>query len=193
MTTARAGRGNRYGLTVVGLLLTAAGAAALTVGLGVFGTTRQHTPLLTAAQTRYVHSHGWFWPAVAIVAAGTAFACLRWLLVQTRRDRVGVLHLETDRRRGATRIQSRIATDALETEIATYPGVTRARAHLTGSPSQPELALTVAAERGADLADLRTLIHTDAVAHLRAALEQERLPTRLILRLDTARARRQLT
>jgi hypothetical protein len=193
MTTARTGRGNRYGLTLVGLLLTAAGATALTIGLAVFGTRRAHTPLLTAAQARYVHSHSWFWPAVAIVAAVAAFACLRWLLVQTRRDRVGILNLETDRRRGTTRMPSSVATDALEAEIATYPGVTRARAHLTGSPTHPELALTVAAERDADLAELRTRIHTDAVAHLRAALEQERLPTRLTLRLDTARARRQLT
>lgn len=193
MTTARTGRGNRYGLAVVGLLLTAGGAAALTVGLGVLGTSRAHTPLLTPTQTRYVHAHGWFWPAVAVVAGIAALACLRWLLAQTRRERVGVLNLETDRRRGATRIHPGVATDALEAEVVTYPGVTHARAHLTGSPTQPELALTVAAEKDADLANLRTLIHTGAVAHLRAALEQDRLPTRLTLRLDAARARRQLT
>jgi hypothetical protein len=193
MTTARTGRGNRYGLTIVGLILTAAGAAALTVGLGVLGTARAHTALLTPAQTRYVHAHGWFWPAVAVLAGVVALAGLRWLFVQTRRDRVGLLSLETDRRRGATRIQSDVATGALEDEVASYPGVTRARAHLTGSPAQPELALTVAAERHADLAGLRTLIHDGAVAHLRAALEQDRLPTRLTLRLDAARARRHLT
>jgi sugar (pentulose or hexulose) kinase len=192
-TTARTRRGNRYGLTVVGLLLTAGGATVLAVGLGLLGTARAHTALLTPAQTRYVHAHGWFWPAVAVVAGLVALICLRWLLVQTRRDRVGVLNLETDRRQGATRINSGVATDALEAEIATYPGVTHARARLTGSPIQPELAVTVAAERDADLAGLRTRIHDGAVAHLRAALEHDRLPTRLTLRLDSAAARRHLT
>ena len=133
MTTARTGRVNRYGLALVGVLLAAGGAAALTVGLGVFGAMRAHILLLTPAQSRYVHDNTWFWPAAAAIGAVVALGCLRWLLAQTRRDRVGELRLETNRRRGTTRIDSQVATDALETEIGSYPGVTRARGRLTGT------------------------------------------------------------
>lgn len=193
MTTARTGRGNRYGLALVGLLLAAGGAASLTVGLGVFGTGRAHAALFTPAESRYVDGSGWFWPVVAAAAAVAGLACLRWLFVQTRRDRVGTLHLEADHRRGTTRVGAHIATDALETEIGSYPGVTHARGRLTGSTDALELVLTIGVAERADLADLRTKINTEAVAHLREALGEQHLPTRLALRLDTTSARRHLT
>jgi hypothetical protein len=59
---------------------------------------------------------------------------------------------------------------------------------LAGQAGAPELHLTVALREGADLPAVRRRIDEEAVANLRGALEVDRLPLLLTLRLDVAKA-----
>ena len=145
-----------------------------------------HRPLLSAPETDYVHSAAWFWPVAGVAAALLALLCLRWLLTQLRTERVGTLQLEPDRTHGGTRIGGGVLTDAVEAEVSGYQGVHRVRARLTNDPAEPALYLTINTQRGTDLHRLRTRIQDKAIPHLREALELDRLPTQLTLRLDTA-------
>jgi hypothetical protein len=188
MPTARTARGNRIGLAFLGLLLLAGGAAALLAGQGVLGTRYRDAPLLTGWEDRWVDSRAWVWPVIGAVAALVTLLCLRWLLVQVRRDGVGSLQLEADRRRGATRVDARLLERAVSEEVGDYPGVLRASAQLAGQAGAPELHLTVALREGADLPAVRRRIDEEAVANLRGALEVDRLPLLLTLRLDVAKA-----
>ena len=194
MSSRRTGRGNRYGLFLIGLVLLLGGGLALARSLGAFnhpvpllGAASASSPLLSQPETDYVHGAAWFWPVLGVAAALLALICLRWLLTPLRTDRVGTLQLEPDRTHGGTRISGGVITAALEDEVAGFRGVHRVRARLTNDPAEPELHLTISTERRTDLRRLRTRIHDEAIPHLRDALELDRLPVQLTLRLDTAR------
>jgi hypothetical protein len=188
MPTRRTARGNHVGLTVVGVVLLAAGLAGVAVGTGAVGTKRSHSDVLTRWETGWVAARGWVSPAVAAAAAVVALLCLRWLLVQVRRDGFGGVQLETDRRHGDTDVASRVLERTVADEISEYPGVARASARLAGVPTGPELHLTVGLRAGADIAGLRARIDDEAVVRLCQALETERLPLLLTLQLDVAKA-----
>lgn len=163
-------------------------------GAGLFGPTglgtnpgSAHTRLLSPGETSYVHRAGWFWPAVAAVSIIVALLCLRWLIVQFRIERAGEIQVEPDRAHGATTIDTGSLIDTVEDEIAAYPGVAKARGRLTGNLNHPQLHLVIDLERGADPARVRQHVTDGAVANLRQALEVDTLPSRVTLRVDTAR------
>lgn len=194
VSAAVTGRGNRYGLFLTGLVLLIGGGLALARSLGAFnhpvpllGPASAGSPLLSQPETDYVHGASWLWPVVGVAAALLTLVCLRWLLTQLRTDRVGTLQLEPDRTHGGTRISSGVITAAVQDEVGSYRGVHQVRARLTNNPAEPELHLTISAERHTDLRRLRTRIHDEAIPHVRGALELDRLPVQLTLRLDTAR------
>lgn len=192
----RTARGNHYGLTLTGLILLVGGGLALARGFDVlgrvtiFGSATAHGPLLSTTESSYAETHTWFWYAVAALAVIVALWALRWILVQTRSDRLRELHLERDRARGSTRLSTAALTDALQDEIETYRGVHRARARLTNKPSRPRLTLTVGAEENVDIGELRHRITSEAIPHARQVLDRDELPVLLTLRLDTASAQR---
>ncbi|WP_141578857.1 alkaline shock response membrane anchor protein AmaP [Actinomadura sp. WMMA1423] len=174
---------NRTGLLLLGALLAAAGGLGLARGLGSFGSARASGPVLTAEARRFADGHGWFWPAVAAVAVVVALAGLSWMLAQLRSSRLRGLSLEPDARDGATRVEAKAITDALETEIGDYPGVRKARALLIRSSKRAGLRLDIAYGQEADPAELRRRIQDEALPRLCAALERESIPTVVRLRL----------
>lgn len=197
MISARTRRGNRLGLMVIGIVLLLGGAAAVARGAGLFGASAfdtnpraAHEALLTPTDTHYVHHAGWFWPVVAAIAIVVALLCIRWLLVQLRLDRAGTMQLEPDRTHGATEVDTGALVDAVEDEIAAYPGVAKASGRLVGTQRQPELHLVVKLEERADLLRVRQLVTERALAHLRQALDVDELAASVTLRVDAARLRR---
>lgn len=174
-----AARGNRTGLGLLGLGLLLAGAAITTVSLGLFGSDNAAQPIYPLPARRYIHQHSWIWSVVAAVAIIIGLLCLRWLLVQPRRDTLRRVRIDSDRIRepgaGRTLVLSGAVADVVEDELAAKSGVRRVSAALSGSPDQPEIWITLVADPGADVAQVRDHLLEKSLPSIRSALGQPEL------------------
>lgn len=180
-----ADRINRIALTVFGLLLVLAGAAALTASLGGFGAGSAHHTLLANNVSTYIGQHGsWVWAVVAVACLLIALAALLWIAVLlTSTDRAGDLSIPAPGEHGSTALKPAAITGALTSEIEAYHGVETAKGRVIGEPTDPRIVVTVTAKPTADLAALHRRIEAQAVAHARQALGRTDLPVRLDLDL----------
>jgi hypothetical protein len=171
----RATRGNRIGFTLLGAPLLLAGAAVLARSAGLYGGPAS-APIYPPAAQRYIHGHGWIWPAVAAAAIVIGLVCLRWLLVQARRDLLRHIRIDSHRAAhsgaGRTILPADAVTDFVSSGLADQPGVRRAAAALSGRPDRPELWLHVTAGADIDLARLRRHLTGELLPSLRTALKQ---------------------
>jgi hypothetical protein len=178
-----ADRTNRAALTLFGLLLVVAGAAAMTASLGGFGTAFSQRALFANHVSTYIGQHGtWLWAAAAFVCLLIALVALRWipaLLVST--DRAGDITIASSNGHGTTNLQPAALTGALTSEIKTYHGVGAAKSRIIGDPSDPQIVVTVTARQSADLPALHHRIETEALAHARQALGKPGLAIQLDL------------
>ncbi len=185
--TSKTGRGNRFGLGLIGVILIVGGAAVIGQTQGVvdriFTTTSTHDPLLSSTEVDFAHQHGWFWPVAAVAAGIVALLCLRWLIVQLRRDRPSTYQLEPDRSTGATRLPTAVLAQAVAEEIETFASVRRARLDLDGRADRPAAHVSVVMEDRAQFGPVRHRIETEALPHLRDALGVERVPVRITFRV----------
>ena len=179
---------SRTGLVIVGLILLLGGGVVLARGLNVSSPIlgSSHAPLATRSQIQYPAQHGWVWPAAAAAAAVVALLALWWMAAQTSTKTVRRLPVEPDRIHGTTVLRADAATSAITDELESYPSIRSAGAALHGSPLAPGLQLSVTAENRADPATSRARIETEALPHLRAALELNTIPTVLRIRFSRA-------
>ncbi|GLW98679.1 alkaline shock response membrane anchor protein AmaP [Microtetraspora sp. NBRC 16547] len=177
---------NRLGLTLLGLILFAAGGAALARGLGVFGASAARQPLLAGPVASFARTTAWFWPAVAAAGVVVAVIGLVWLVALLRADRLRRMRLESGPT-GVTEIDAREAGAALATRVSAYGDVQRARAALRGTNDAPALDLRVTS-RDPHPDALLARLHDEAVPDLRSALGLERLPA--LVRVDFVTGRR---
>ena len=181
-------RTNRTVLTVVGLLLTAAGVATLLLGLGVLGAGQADRTVVDPAVDD-VARMGWFWPVVGVVALLVAVLSGWWLVAQARTDRLARLRLDDDATTGRTMLEGAALTRAIEDEVSGLAGVTRASAHLSGTSPAPRLHLRVRLDGRVDPAEVHRDVRGQVLEHARQALEVQRLPTRVELDLPRGTAR----
>ena len=178
-----ADRTNRVALTLFGLLVLLAGAAGLTVSVGVFGKSFSQRTLFANRISTYIGHHGvWVWPAVAGVCLLIALVALRWivaLLVST--DRAGDIPIPVASREGTTILQPAALTGAVTREISTYHGVEAAKGRIIGEAAAPEIVLEVTASQSASLYALYQRIEAEALSHARQALGHTDLPVQLDL------------
>lgn len=201
--TSRTARGNRIGLGVVGVLLLAAGGYALARSLGAFGREQADAPVYSERTASWIHAQQpWIWITLAALGVIVALLALRWLLVQLRTERLGRIAMDTDLdtalgadpdahpddagdvAAGRTTLPTSTLTAAIGQEIDGYPGVRAVTVHVAGRPDRPELRLEVTIDSGADPARIRTRIVDEAIAHAKAALDTEFLPTQLLLAVN---------
>ena len=181
-------RVSRTGLAIIGLILLLGAGTVLARALGA-STSVLGSPdvaVLTPTQVAYPTQHSWVWPVVAAVSAVIAVLALWWLAAQTSTKTVRQLPLEPDHTSGTTTLRADAATGAMTDELQSNPVIRSADAALRGSRRQPGLRLAVTAENRADPGALRTSIETEAIPHLRQALEMETIPTVLRLRFSRA-------
>jgi len=174
----RTARGNRLGLVIVGVILLAAGAFALGRGLGLIARLPADEPLLSMPERRMAQTTPWFWWAVAVGAVVVVVLAARWLAVQTRSGRVGVLRVDGD-----TRMPARVVARAVERDAEETAGVVRARAALVGSRTRPGLRLDLTADERADWPRLRRDVAGRVRDDLAASLELDELPTVVRVRM----------
>jgi hypothetical protein len=179
----RTARGNRVGLTIVGLALIAAAAAALARGLGLWPALLGNAadPVTNQRVRSFAADHLWLWLALAAAAILIALMALRWLAVQTRTEAIGTIRLEPDPRHGSTTLPARTLAAALRDDLDESIYLRRTHATLTDHPAHPRLALTVTLEPDADPAAAKQRIH-QALDRLRQAMETDHLTATVEIR-----------
>ncbi len=180
---ARTDRRNPYGIGAFGVVLVAAGVAALVASIDSVSVWSDR-PVLTDDVLRVAREQS-IWVQLGAVALGVVLLLvgLRWLLVQLRVERLGEVLLEADDARGQTSMPPKALTEALETEAEAVHGVHAASARLENDPVDPDLHLVVDLTTRADLREVRTAIETVVVAHAREALSRDDVPTLVQYRL----------
>ncbi|SDK14271.1 alkaline shock response membrane anchor protein AmaP [Nonomuraea jiangxiensis] len=168
-------RVNRWGLAVVGLVLTILGGLALARALGAFpGSWSAGTPIAGGDVAGFfAGASPWIWWAVALVAIVIALLALRWLFVQGRRQAHGVVRVERSPA-GVTEVAAGGMADAVATDAAAGPSVLNADADVSGPA--PHVRLRMAADEKAPMAELTGHLSTVTLAHLRDALERDHVP-----------------
>ncbi len=178
----RTARLDRSVLVLLGVLLTAAGVLTLLVGLGTFGSTLRNNSVVDNAVGRlFGHNGPWLWPLVALVGLLLGYLALRWLAGQLAPTAVRDLELDPGSTTGQTELSSGAVTGAVSGEIRGYRGVSGASARFTGDELAPALHLRVRLDARADVVAVRERIESQAVAHVRQALEDPDLPVVLDL------------
>lgn len=178
-----ADRINRVTLTLFGLLVLAAGAAAMAASTGLFGASFSRQTLLANRVSAYFGNHGgWLWPAVAGGCVLIGVACLRWLLaLVASSDRAGDIVIGGGIDEGTTILRPAALVDALTSEVSAYHGVDSARGRVIGDGRDPEVVLTVITAPAADLRVLHHRIEAEAFAHARHAAGNPSMPIQLDL------------
>ena len=179
-----ADRTNRFMLTLLGLLLVAAGGAAMAASTGVFGTPYSHLTLFSNKVSGYFSHHGgWLWPVIAVVCLLIGLACLRWLLaLLASTDRAGDITIrDGNPDGGSTVLRPPPRAHAPPPAGPPPPGAHAPRARVTGAARDPEIILVVTTESAADLQALRQRIEDQALAHARRAAGKPDLPVQLNL------------
>ncbi|OQO94634.1 hypothetical protein B1813_00525 [Saccharomonospora piscinae] len=186
-----ADRTNRTTLTVLALLLVAAGGLGGALSLGAFGDGAAGRSLGDNAVGDFVRRESsWFWPVVAVAALVLVLLCVRWLLaILFSTQRTGDLPVDAGGP-GRTTLRPDAVTRAVAGEIDGYSGVVGSDVRLVGDAERPVLGVAVTVEDSADLAELRDRIETEALAHARSALADPGLPIRLDLTVTPARGPR---
>jgi hypothetical protein len=185
-------KGNRIGLLIVGLLLTAAGVAAILAYSGAFGTVTSDRAIADNPVSRYVGTNGsWLWPVAAVIALIVLALAVWWLLRNIfSTDRIRTLILPGSRASEHSTVAGAAVAGAVRDEIDHYRGVQASKVRLTGGPKQPQLAVGVRTDADADLLVLCDRVQHDALAHARQALDRPDLPVRLDLELSRQRLSR---
>jgi hypothetical protein len=178
-----ADRTNRVMLALFGLLLLAAGAAAMVASAGWFSSSFSHQVLTGNRVGTYFSDNGeWLWPVIAAGCALIALACLRWILaLLASTDRAGDITIGGSADQGTTILQPAALIKALTSEVSAYRGVDSANGRVIGSGRAPEIVLTVTTAPAADLRALHRRIEDEAFTHARRAAGRAALPIQLDL------------
>lgn len=176
---------NRAMLSLLAVILLAAGGLGLALSFGAFGDGNR--PLLPEGMRRFAQEQPWFWWAVAAVCLLLALLALRWLLAQLSTDRVGKLDLTTDDRDGLTVVHSGALSAAVENETTALRGVSSASAHLSETRGR-RLSLAVDLADYADIAEVRAALEDRVVMQARQAVGDPTLPVDIELRPGMSRS-----
>ena len=175
---------NRAVLSLLGLVLVGAGAAALALHYGAFGDDERDENLINSDTRDLWGDRSWLWWVVAAASLLVGLLALRWLREQLRAPRVGNADLERRSPEGVTRLRASGAANALEQDLEQVRGVKSASARMVGDGSEAKVDLRVDVNEDADVDRVRQQVEEYALPRFRRAVEVEALETDL--RLDLA-------
>ncbi|WP_326558263.1 hypothetical protein [Micromonospora sp. NBC_01796] len=163
--------GNRVLWTVIGLLLTALGAAAAVANLGHLPGIDERAPLIWTA-FRGVFRDISPWGPIVTIALGLILAYLGWTLLRRQlrpasdpaMDEYDLRAVTGDRAAadgsgpGITVVQGSSLADGLERDLTRDPQIRRASVWLTGDPPSPEVRIKLYVSPQAPLSALREYV-----------------------------------
>jgi hypothetical protein len=180
----RPDRLDRLVLTVLGLLLAAAGGYGLARSHGALGSHQEHDPVLIPGLRSFVADHhDWFWWGAGAACLVLALISLAWLRAQLRFSRPGNDGLTRVDDHGAIRLRGGAAADALAAEVEQLPGVAAAAARIWGEADRPEIYLRVQLHDDAPVDQVRARVEHESMGRLRRALQVEAVVAQLDLRV----------
>lgn len=111
-----------------------------------------------------------------------------WLVRQVpRRGLATPFRLTDDLEQGLTRVAPGVLSEAVEHQLESFGGVSKATAQLRGSVRDPELTVRVTADERTDLRELVSQIQQQTVPDLQTALDTT--VTRLGVQVEVDRVR----
>jgi hypothetical protein len=168
----RPARLNRTLLGLTGLVLLGGGGFAVATHFRWLRVLDPSTQLIPAPGTPST----WAFYAATAAAVVVGLLALRWLAAQAlRRPKTSVWQFGDAG--GATRLDAGTAIEPLLEEVGNYEAVHAVTGTLGGSQDAPKLFLTITAEQGADLGELRQRVDEHGVSRLRESLDLMVLPT----------------
>ena len=170
-----AGTLNRTWLTILGILVVAAGTALLLQASGTLQTLLNTAPSAASVVTGDLHAFfapPWVAAVMLIVGVLVGVLGLLWIMAQIpRKNTAGAYRLHHEGSQGFTLCDPSVLASAVEKQINTLPGVVSSAALLRGTARAPELSLKVTLNDRADVQDLIYNIQTTTLAELSYALE----------------------
>lgn len=185
----RSAGGARWGLTLLGLALLAAGVLIVLLVNGVFGSNRPQRPLLDPLLQQFLVTHGTAARIVAIAAGVLLFVLgLLWAARSLRPEARPDLVLDAGSGT-EIRVDATAAADALADGASALPGVTRARARMVGSASAPAVRASVWIDEDVaddEVAEICRRLDTEVLSQVRDSFGLPDLAVAVRLELDSA-------
>ncbi|RZT85296.1 hypothetical protein EV383_2160 [Pseudonocardia sediminis] len=183
---ARSAGGSRWGLTLLGLVLLAAGVLTILLILGVFGQNRPERPILDPMVLGVLNSQLLIARIVAIVVGVLLVVFgLIWTVRALRPESKPDLVIDggpgTD-----IRVSSSAAANAVADGASALPGVGRARARMVGSSTAPAVRATVWVTDEADVAEICRRLDSEVLTEVRDSLGLRALPVAVRLELESS-------
>lgn len=178
-------RVNRTVISVLGLLLLAAGAYGLLRSFGAFGTSMAKDPLLTTSVSDFfADTDPWIWAIVFGIALLVALLAARWLKEQlTPSPSLSSLNVSTGGGPGTSKLDTSAVNAAVERDIESDPDVSNARVRVVPSGSAIGLDVRAAIANHGDVHAVRRRIETVVLERARTALGRPDLSATIRLSL----------
>ncbi|WP_104046105.1 alkaline shock response membrane anchor protein AmaP [Arthrobacter sp. ZGTC412] len=177
-----AGTLNRTWLTVLGILLLAAGIALLLQAAGVLPTRANTAPAGDKVVPGDLYPYfGVSWVVVLLMVIGLIVGVLglMWLIAQIPRKNTADTYRLSDGAQGRTTCDPSVLAKAVENQVNNLPGVVTSSALLRGTATEPNLTLKVTVTDTADVQDLLRQLETSTLPNLSTALESPLQESRL--------------
>ncbi len=178
-----AGTLNRVWLTILGVLVLAAGIALLLQASGQLHVLANTSPSGDRVVTGDLHaSLAPVWVVVVMLIVGVIVGLLGllWVIAQIpKRNAADAYRLHADGGQGFTVCDPSVLATAVENQVNTLPGVVTSSALLRGTAEDPDLTLKVTVNDRADVQGLIHRIQTSTLPDLSSALEAPLQESRL--------------
>lgn len=147
---------NRFLLTVIGLIVSAAGTAGLALGTGLLGDSMDQSVSDTLLTLYPPAAPAWAPAVVAASALLLAYLALRWVAAQLRLEPMShSVEVERDKL-GATRVRSSALEHSITADLKHLPGTSDARVRLSEVAKQ-DLQIRLELTEDSDVAELVAL------------------------------------
>lgn len=170
-----AGTLNRTWLAILGFLLLAAGVLGLLQGSGTLQSmfpTPQPGAKVVSGELHPFFAQPWVVALLLVISVILGVLALAWMIAQVpRRNLTQKYRLHLDSTQGRTTCEPSVLASAVVEQINALPAVVTSSALLRGTADQPDVALKITVNDGADIRELLRALERSILTDLSAALQ----------------------